>query len=80
MFDLSREELFRYDANQALEDAPLDEQYLKAFLQQVITRGARGGTEEAKDYVKEKAEEDDVLDYETRNQLLDLIDRYSKYR
>lgn len=80
MFDQSREELFRYDARQVLDDSKLDEDHWKTFLQQVITRGARDGADEAKNYVKEKAEEEGFFDRDARNDLLDLLDKYSTYR
>lgn len=81
MFDQSREELFRYDARKVLEQAPVEESHHKAFLQQIITRGARDGVEDAKDYVKQKAREEEAfLDRDSRNDLLDLLDRYATYR
>jgi hypothetical protein len=81
MFDQSREELFRYDARQVLEEAPVDEDHHKSFLQQIISRGARDGVEDAKEYVKDKARGDDaILDRESRNDMLDLLDKYSTYR
>ncbi|PSG96620.1 hypothetical protein BRD56_09715 [Thermoplasmatales archaeon SW_10_69_26] len=81
MFDESREELFLYDARQVLEDAPVDEDHYKTFLQQIVTRGSRDGVDDAKEYVKEKEREEEAfLDREARNGLLDLLDKYSTYR
>lgn len=79
MFDQSRDELFEYDARQALDDAPIDEDHYKAFLQQVMTRGSRQGIENAKDFVQSKAEEE-MLDQDTADRLKRLLDKYSKYR
>lgn len=79
-FDESRDELFEYDARQVLEDAPIDEDHYKAFLQQVMTRGSRQGIEEAKDFVWSKTEEDGMIDKPSANNLCDLLDKYSKYR
>lgn len=80
MFDQSREELFRYDARQVLEEAAIDEDHHKSFLQQIISRGVRDGVDDAKDYVKEKAEDEGYFDRESRNEMLDLLDKYSTYR
>jgi hypothetical protein len=81
MFDESREELFRYDARQVLEEAPVDEDHHKTLIQQIVVRGSRDGVDDAKQYVKDKAEGDDaLLDWDTRNDMLDLLDKYSTYR
>lgn len=80
-FDESRDELFEYDARQVLEDAPMDEDHHKTFLQQVMTRGSRQGIDEAKEFVWSKAEQEEpVIDKASANNLCDLLDKYSKYR
>lgn len=79
-FDESRDQLFEYDARQVLQDAPIDEDHYKAFLQQVMTRGSRQGIDDAKSFVREKTGEDGPLDDEAASKLEDLLDKYSKYR
>ncbi len=79
-FDESRDQLFEYDARQVLEDAPIDEQHHKAFLQQVMTRGSRQGIDAAKEFIWEKAQNDDLLDDDSAKALGRLLDKYSKYR
>ncbi len=79
-FDESRDELFEYDARKVLREAPLDEDHYKAFLQQIMTRGSRQGIDEAKAFVREKAEEEGMLTDDAAEDLQDLLDRYSKYR
>lgn len=79
-FDESRDELFEYDARQVLKDAPIDEDHYKAFLQQVMTRGSRQGIDDAKAFVREKVDEDGMLDEEAASKLASLLDKYSKYR
>lgn len=79
-FDESRDELFEYDARKILQDAPIDEDHYKAFLQQVMTRGSRQGIKNAKAFVAEKANEDGVLTEETSEDLQNLLDKYARYR
>ena len=79
-FDLRRELLFRYDAENALRDAPLAEEDRKAFVQQLVTRGSRSGTEEVIDWVREKATEEGNLDERARDQIIRLLEKYSRYR
>lgn len=80
MFDLRREELFRYDAGIILEKSPMDEQLHRAFLQQIVTFGSRNGIPEAKEFIREKADASGLLDDRAKDDLIRLLDRYSKYR
>ena len=80
MFDLRREELFRYDATPILQRAPMDEAHHRAFLQQVVTQGARNGIVEAKEFIRQKADEEGLIDPRGRDMLIQLLDRYAKYR
>lgn len=72
--------MFEYDARKILQDAPIDEDHYKSFLQQVMTRGSRQGIKNAKAFVAEKANEDDLLTEEASEDLQNLLDKYARYR
>ncbi|MDX1611865.1 MAG: hypothetical protein R3185_05810 [Candidatus Thermoplasmatota archaeon] len=80
MLDMGREDYFRYDAEQILNQAPLDEDHQKAFLQQIVARGSRQGIDEARDFIREKCDEEGLIDADARDQLIRLVGRYSTYR
>ncbi len=80
MLDMSREAHFRYDAEQILNDDPIDEDHQQALLQQIVARGSRQGIENARDYVREKCDEEGLIEGGTRDDLMRLLGRYSTYR
>lgn len=80
MLDMSREAHFRYDAEQIMNEDPIDEDHQQALLQQIIARGSRQGIEDARDYVREKCDEEELILPETRDDLMRLLGRYSTYR
>ena len=79
LFDVRREELFKYDAKNALADTKLEVGEVNAFLQMVISRGSRTGVAEAKAFVRDKAGEA-FIDERRAAYLLQLLDKYSVYR
>ena len=80
MLDMGREAHFRYDAEQILNEDPIDEDHQKALLQQIVARGERQGVDPARDYVRMKCDDEGLIEPGTRDDLIRLLGRYSTYR
>ncbi|MHB8605897.1 MAG: hypothetical protein ACYDCK_11650 [Thermoplasmatota archaeon] len=79
MLDIRREAHFRYDLKQLLEATKMDENRRESFVATVVSKGSRFSTNDAKEFVAEKAVEA-VITMKERDSIQDLLDRYSKWR
>lgn len=80
MLNAGKEAHFRYDVEQILvEDAEMEPEIWRPFLQTLWTQGSRQGIEEAKEWVKLQ-ESDGVISHDVRNKILNLIDSTVRYR
>ena len=80
MLDGAQEPRFRYYMEEILiEQNHMEPENARPFIQQLWTQGFRNGTDEAREWVKEK-EDEGVIDEETRQRILQLINKYSRYR
>jgi hypothetical protein len=70
---------FKFLLREILADSSMDEDFTNAFIANIITKGSRVSLKEAKDYVKSMTEEG-VLEKQTSDEILHLLDRNRKYR
>jgi len=79
MLDVRREQHFRFDMRQALDEGKVPEEQRNAIYATVFSKGSRISLDEAKDFVQQKAQEG-VLPPQVRDRILTLVDRYSTWR
>lgn len=79
MLDVSREGHFKYDLREALLRSSLPPEKIAAFHASIVSKGARIGTQAAKDFVTGKLDEK-LLTRPERDAIVALIDRYSRWR
>lgn len=77
--DVRREEHFRYDMRQALDEGKVPEEQRNAIYATVFSKGSRNSLNEAKDFLNLKTQEG-VLTPQLRDRLMMLCDRYSTWR
>lgn len=72
---------FMYDAKAALNERAggMDDKDVRAFLEGLFARGARGSTEDAQVFLEEKFG-GELITKEQRHALGNLVERYSFYR
>jgi hypothetical protein len=79
MLDVRREQHFRFDMRQALDEGKVPEEQRNAIYATVFSKGSRISLDEAKDFVQQKTQEG-VLSPQVRDRVLMLVDRYSTWR
>lgn len=81
MMAQGRKTHFLYDARAILtrNEGGMEDQHIRAFLEGLFARGARTSTEAAQEFLDEKIE-DKTITPEQRQQLGDLVERYSFWR
>lgn len=79
MLDIRRETAFRYDLNIILENSTTLDRNIPSFIATTVSKASRQSTQDARDYVKEKCEEE-IVDKEIQEDILRLLNRYTKYR
>ncbi|HEV8360540.1 MAG TPA: hypothetical protein VGR28_08815 [Candidatus Thermoplasmatota archaeon] len=77
--DVRREQHFRYDMRQALDEANVPEEQRNAIYATVFSKGSRISLDEAKDFVQQKTQEG-VITPQLRDRLMVLVDRYATWR
>lgn len=77
--DQRREEHFRYDIRQALDEARMPEEQRNAFYASMYSKGTRNGTQEAKEFAQQKVDEG-LITPQLRDRLQMLVERYSTWR
>jgi hypothetical protein len=80
MLDGSQETRFRYFLEEILiEQNGMQPENARPFIQQLWTQGNRNSTDEAKVWLRTKVDEG-VVDKDTSDRIVQLINRYSRYR
>jgi hypothetical protein len=79
MLDHGQETRVRYFWENILEDAGMDDENARYLIQGVWTKGFRGSTDDAMDFLREKMDEG-MIDETVRRKMGDIILKYSKYR
>lgn len=79
MLDASRENHFRYDIQELLVGAGLEEEEWRPFLQTLWAQGFRNGIDEAREWVHEQVEEERIP-ADLEKPVLDLVRKYSTVR
>ena len=79
MLNLRKETAFRYDLNEILEYGKTDEKLILSFIATVVSKASRQSIQAAKNYVKEKCDEE-IIDKDIEKDILGLLNRYTKYR
>ena len=79
LLNMRNRALFHFDLKEYLKIAIIDPGQGTQFAAQVVARASRQGIDEAKDYVVEKRSEG-IIDEQLADQVLTLLDRYSRYR
>ncbi|MCA1814472.1 MAG: hypothetical protein LC624_11065 [Halobacteriales archaeon] len=79
MLDVRREQHFRFDMRQALDEGKVPEEQRNSIYATVFSKGSRISLDEAKDFVQQKATEG-VLPPQVRDRIMMLVDRYSTWR
>jgi hypothetical protein len=79
MLDVRREQHFRYDMRQAMDEANVPEELRNSIYATVFSKGSRISLDEAKDFVQLKTQEG-ILTPQVRDRVLMLVDRYSTWR
>lgn len=79
LLNMRNRQLFSFDIKEVLKATTIDPNTGAQFVAQVMARASRQGIDEAKDYVVEKQNEG-IVDEALADQVLSLLDRYSRYR
>lgn len=79
MLDQGKENIFRYDVQDILEDSNTEAERQPALVASFVTKAVRLGIDDARLFIREKGEEG-ILEDETRDRLLRLLDRYTRVR
>ncbi len=79
MFNMKKETVFRYYMNEILNDSKTEEKYFKSFIATTISKASRKSTRDARDYIKVKCEEE-MIDRDVEKEILELLNRFTKYR
>ena len=79
MLNLRSITTFKYYLRQILDDSSLDEDFINAFIANLITKGSRVSLSGAKDYVRD-LEKQGVFTNTTSNDICSLLDRHRKYK
>lgn len=69
----------KYDLRQILKDSKLEEIEKEHIIANIIAKGTRNSTKDAKDYLKSIHEEGTIDDDELKS-LLKVMDRYTRMR
>ncbi len=70
---------FKYYLREILSDSQLDDDFINAFIANLITKGSRGSLSDAKDYVRD-LEKQGVFTDAISNEICTLLERHRKYR
>ena len=81
MLSQGRKGHFLFDAGEVMRrhEGGMDDQHHRAFLEGLFARGARHGTDAAKEFLDEKRDEG-LVTREEHQGLMRLLDRYSQWR
>lgn len=79
MLDSGVEHKFRYYSEELLNEAGIEPETWRPFLQTLWTRGSRQGLDEARVYL-DQAVDEGIIPPELRRDLRQIIDRYSIVR
>ena len=79
MFNMKKETVFRYYMNEILNDSKTEEKYFKSFIATTISKASRKSTKDARDYIKVKCDEE-MIDRDVEKEILQLLNRFTKYR
>lgn len=80
MLDSAQETRFRYYMEQILvAEGSMQPEEARPFIQGLWTQGYRNGVPEAKVWLKERVDEG-MVDTDSQKKILDLIQKYSRWR
>lgn len=79
MLDHGQETRVRYFWEEILAKAGMEDENARYLIQGTWTKGFRGSTTDAKEFLNEKVAEG-VITQEVKAEMAKIIDRYSKYR
>ncbi len=79
MLNMHKINSFKYDMNTVLSESSMDEDKASSFLATIIAKASRNSTREAKAHVKTFFEDGDLIKKE-HDDIMRLLDRYSRYR
>ncbi len=79
MLNLSRISVFRYDMKEIMRHYKLEESEASSLMASVIAKGSRISIASARDYVIEQ-EKAGAYPREAADEIIDLLDRFSKLR
>lgn len=79
MLNMHREQSFKADVNEILQMGKVETKHQSSIRATIITKASRDSIESAKKYIREKQKEN-ILNVETANALINLLDRYSTWR
>jgi len=79
LLNMRFKQAFRYDLKEILLRTTIPETEANQFAAQVLARASRQGIDDAKDYIVEKTDEG-LVDSASDDQVMHLLDRYSRYR
>ena len=77
--DIRRLNYFRYDAKEVLTATELDPKVWNPLLASIVTKASRISIRDATEYIK-KLENDDVLDQKPAKALINLLEKYKRWR
>ena len=79
LLDTSKANYFRYEMQDILKASPTPVEHHGSLIQSLWAKGTRISAVEARIYLQEKAKEG-IVDRETQDRLLRIIERYSTWR
>lgn len=79
MLDMGRADTFKYQAKETIRSAEIHDDYVNPLTTTMFSKATREGTEAAKEYIEDKHEEG-VVSESLRDDLVRLLDRYSRWR
>ena len=79
MLDIKKLIYFQYDVKEIFNSTEMDQKIWNPMLASIVTKASRLSINEANEYIHDLKKEE-LLDKETANALLRLLDKYKRWR
>lgn len=79
LLDQSKANYFKYEMEDMLKKSPVAVEVQASLIQTIWAKGTRDEVASAREFLQEKVKEK-VVDPETSNRILRILDRYSTWR
>ncbi|MGA1822273.1 MAG: hypothetical protein ACMUIG_07080 [Thermoplasmatota archaeon] len=79
MLNIRRLDYFKFDLNELVDSSDIEENLIPSFKATIIAKASQRSISEAKDYINDMAEREQISD-DIAGKLCRLLERYTKYR